>query len=175
VNRRLRVGMGTSNRPTLQALFRCADELQRYVLIIPLDMQSNAELSSRIMDEKEYKRIRQDIEDAYRRQLEALDMVWAFEQHKNIAGVVGPAEPSSRLLPAQSMTALVREVLPKLGERFSIWEIQKEIDKMYPGAQFKTNSLSGTLTRMHQRKEILIVKKGEGTAPTIYKRNTSST
>jgi hypothetical protein len=146
-------------------------ELQGYVTIIPLDKCDVAGLKSRIMDEKEYKRIRQDITDNCQRQLDALEVIWSLEQQRAAAGSVEYPRPSSRQLPAQSMTALVRLVLPKLGDTFSIWEIQQEIEKLYPGANYKTNSLSGTLTRMHQREEILIEKKGEGTAPTIYRRN----
>ena len=165
MNKDLRVGMNGQNRPTMQAIWRCATELQPFVTIF-LDVQDRLGLPSRYMDEREYIKIKADIEADCQRKLEALETVWSLYKGK-------PSADVTNRLPPSSLTAVVRQAMPSLGEKFSIWEIQKQMEKLFPAIHYKKNSLSGTLTRMHQRKEIEIVRKGEGTAPAVYKRGTS--
>ena len=161
MNRDLRVGMSGQNRPTLQAILRSATELQPFVTIF-LDVQDKLELLSRSMDERAYRKIKADIEADCQRKLQALETVWELYKGK-------PSPEAANKLPPSSLTAVVRQAIPGLGEEFSIWEIQKQMEKLFPAIQYKKNSLSGTLTRMHHRREIEIVRKGEGTVPTVYK------
>jgi hypothetical protein len=116
------------------------------------------------MDERVYEQIKKDLAAEYRKKLEALDIIWASYRDK-------AKNPTLELDVRASITDLVRQVLPKLGEEFSIWDIKKAIEKTFPEAKgtFRKNSLSGTLTRMQQRGEIEIVRKGSGTLPTTYR------
>jgi len=155
--------MGRYGQVTMQALWRCAEALQIY-LNKPLDMQSNAKLESIGMDEREYRKIKEDLQADYKRKLEALELLWS--------GLRDKPTDKPELRPAQSMTDIVRQALPNLGEQFSIFEVRKEIERMFPALKgaYRTTSLSSTLTRMHQRHEIEVIREGKGTAPTIYRR-----
>lgn len=168
MNRHLRVGMGNTKEPTIRALWRCAGELQSYSKIF-LDLQYKTVLQSHCMDEQEYGKIKEDLEADYKRKLEALELLWSALRDKAPEAV---PKAETKALPSQSLTAIIRQALPNLKEEFSIWEIKQEIEKMYPAlkGQYKKNSLSGTLTRMKDRGEIIVVQAGEGTAPSIYRR-----
>ena len=165
MDRYLRVGMRGSSQLTLQGLWRCVITLSPSLQNL-LDSEELAEVKCKFaMDEEQYRKLKQDLENDYKRKLEALDLLYSA-----LGGKSAPADMQG--LRPQSMTQLVRQALPNLGETFSIWEIGAEVERQYPAlkGKYKVSSLSATLSRMSKRGEIVVVQKGEGPAPTIYKK-----
>lgn len=151
-------------------VWRATSELQHY-LKNPLDVQHSAALECGCMDEREYRKIKEDLIAEHKRRLEALETIWAIYKPK-----VKSATPEIDAKP--SIPDLVRAVLlsDMIGETFTIWDVRKTIEKRFPESKgnFRKNSLSGTLTRMAQRKEIAIAKHGSGTQASTFRRANDS-
>lgn len=130
-----------------------------------LDMQYCFMLGCSSMDEKEYRRMLEELKRDYEKKVQALNTVWQMYQTKG------------ETTPTASVADLMREAIDKLEEPFHLWQVRNQIEADHPEAKgkIKTNTLSGHLTRMHKRGELEIVKKGYGTQPSSYKKKAQIT
>jgi hypothetical protein len=145
---------------------RKAKRFVRSLLAIPpyekklLDTQYCAELICKGMDAKEYRKLKDEAEARYLKELEAIETVWRISNRN---------EPPPEL---PSTADMIRRVLPSFGERgFTVAEMKEAIERMYPQmkGRIRITTLSGTFTRMAKRGDsIRVIRKGSGTTPATY-------
>jgi hypothetical protein len=121
------------------------------------------------MNEREYNRLKSEIEAEYRRKLDALELVWKMSNSSRngtqaiqaVNGVVG----KGRLLKA------VRHSLTELRGDFTLHEVENQIRLVNPtlAATIKRPSLSSALKRLAKEGVIIVVSVGAGKKPSKYR------
>lgn len=121
------------------------------------------------MNEREYNRLRSEIEGEYRRKLDALDLVWKMANSSRsgtqaaqaVNGVVG----KGKLLRA------VRHALTDLHGDFTLRDVESQIRTVNPtlAATIKRPSLSSALKRLAKEGAIVLVSVGTGKKPSTYR------
>jgi hypothetical protein len=118
------------------------------------------------MHEREYKRLKRQIQAEYDEKLKALDMVW------KMSGGIAPNSSKSVRGGKGALLEAVRLALPRLSGEFSVKDVEKQIQSDNPTLTVKRASLSSTINRLALDKDgIVLVLKGKGKRPTIYKRS----
>ncbi len=115
------------------------------------------------MNQRQYDRMKADIEADCRRKLEALELVWQMA-NKN-------ATPNPARSGKGALLAAVRAVVQVTTGEFSARDIQNRIRLNNPSfAAVKRASVSSTLKRLHASQEIERVTEGSGKRGATYKR-----
>ena len=119
--------------------------------------------------EREYLRLRRQIEEDYRRKIEALETVWKLSQPSK-----NSASPESEGAPRPSrgtVDALVRGVLPDLGEVFRPRDVMERLHVKHPDSKrfLLRSSVSSTLRRLVGEQKIEVVEQGSGKRPSRYR------
>lgn len=127
------------------------------------------------MDYQQYKKLRQDIQDECTKQLEALEMVW-----KRIQADTQPKPASSSGDAGHStpnFSEMIRTVIGSLKEDFGANDIQQGLIDHGFATKENVNRLAITtaLYRLLKRGEILLVKKGQGSQGSIYRKKSEDT
>jgi hypothetical protein len=126
-------------------------------------MQHCITIACHTVDEREYKKLKEEALAEYKRKLSAIETVWAMSNSS--------AETTRQDL---SVSEMVREALPQFDHRgFNVWEMKQAVENIHTElkGRLRINTLSGTLTRMTQRGTgIRSVKKGSGPIPTKRKQ-----
>lgn len=119
-----------------------------------------------MMTRAEYDLLRGRIEDACRRNLEALDRVWALVRDQ--AGQA-PARPAPARLDVLSE---VHAVLPGLARQFTVRDVMRTILGRNPtlASSLKQTSVTASLTRLAERGEILLVRRGSGKRASLFEQ-----
>lgn len=116
------------------------------------------------MDYEEYKRLKEEIEAEYQKKKEALEMIWRMSQKHN-GGNVSDGERSNI-----SVSDSIRIVIDSLSGDFTADNIQQGLkDHNVKGANRLL--ITNTLHRLSRRNEIVVVKKGVGRTPSIYRKS----
>lgn len=115
------------------------------------------------MTEKEYRRLKAMIEDRYKADLSALERVWALQ-----GGSPTPSGNFLRRSDRSTITEAVRKAVANLQEQFTAKDILTSIHESQPDA--KLNAVSTVLKRLALEGAIEVVKKGTGTALSVYGR-----
>lgn len=114
------------------------------------------------MHEREYNRLRKQIESEYRDKLRALEIVWKMAG-KN--GVV----PRKAVVDDGSLAGMVRTAVDRTEGTFSMRDIlaycREEGD-----ATIRQSSVSAILKRMADQRLVSIVEAGSGRRPTSYRK-----
>jgi hypothetical protein len=122
---------------------------------------------------REYQRLRDQIEDRYRRDLEALERVW------QLAGG-GEAPTLSADAPADQSGAarfdhgqverLVRVTVQKFGDEFTVHQVREYIRRQRPEfAGVPRASISSALRRLAASGRLIVVEQGVGKRPSRYR------
>lgn len=114
------------------------------------------------MKEKEYLRLKHQIEAEYRQKIEALDLVW-----KMASKSTGRPEK----LPRAAVQQLVRAFLDEWkDDDFSLDEVFKYVRQNTPNVIVNRGSLSRALQRLMLNGELEMVSRGKGNKPSRYRR-----
>jgi len=156
----------TASQPSAARTRRAWQPIFRALAMLPeypkkkLDMQHCIMLSCRSMDEREYKKLKEEALAEYTRKLAAIETVWEM------------SSKDAAIVPMISIADAMREAIEKIAEPFHLWQVRQQIESDHPEmkGRVKVNTISGHLTRMHKRGELEIVRKGYGTQPSSYKK-----
>ena len=114
------------------------------------------------MREREYLRLKRQIEAEYRQKMEALELVW-----KMSGKVAGRPER----IPRVALQQLVRAFLDEAhDDEFTVDEVFKYVRVQTPGVVLNRASLSGVLQRFVRNGELELVSRGKGSKPSRYRR-----
>jgi hypothetical protein len=114
------------------------------------------------MREREYLRLKRQIEAEYRQKMEALELVW-----KMSGKVAGRPER----IPRVALQQLVRAFLDEAhDDEFTVDEVFKYVRLQTPGVVLNRASLSGVLQRFVRNGELELVSRGKGSKPSRYRR-----
>lgn len=115
------------------------------------------------MDLKEYMRLKKQIEDKSKQELDALEMLWRAYGSKDS----GSSDSQKKPVLAES----IREVIKAIGGQFSVNEVANGL-KNLGHHDIETTQLSNALNRLARRNEIIAVEKGKGRTPSVYIQGT---
>jgi len=114
------------------------------------------------MREREYLRLKRQVEAEYRQKMEALELVW-----KMSGKVVGRPER----IPRSALRQLVRAFLEDPhDDEFSLDEVFKYVRQQTSGGVVNRASLPGVLRRFVRNGELELVSRGKGSKPSRYRR-----
>lgn len=119
-----------------------------------------------VMHEREYNRLRREIEAEYRKKLDALEMVWGMSNASRRSG-----NETNRTTHARkgALLNIVRSVLPEMQGEFSQRDVLDKVREKNAELDVKRASLSSTLRRLADDKEIDLLELGAGKRPSRYK------
>lgn len=123
-----------------------------------IDTLSLLRLTNR-MDLKDYMRLKKQIDDKFKRESEALELLW--RNHGNKDGSFSESQKTN-------VADGAREVIKALGETFSVGEVAEGL-KNLGHEDVSMPQLSNLLNRFASRHEIAIVQKGKGRSPNVYR------
>jgi hypothetical protein len=116
------------------------------------------------MRERDYLRLKRQIEADCCQKLEALELVW------QVARTGRPAKP-----PRTAIQQLVQAFLSAwTGDEFSLDEVFKYIRQTAPNLVVNRTSISGALRRLAINGELEMVFQGKGNKPSRYRRTTGT-
>lgn len=120
------------------------------------------------MKEREYRKLRSEIEAEYHKKIEALDLV--FKMSSN--GVAGNGT-SGQVFGKGTLLKAVRQALEGLRVDFTLKDVEERIRANNPSfaATIKRASLSSTLKRLVGQ-EIEVVELGKGKRASTYRKAT---
>ena len=117
------------------------------------------------MDYTEYKRLKDQIEEERQKKLAALEVVWQLSNGSSSAssGEVGQSGKASK-------SDSIRKVIEGLAGDFNADDVQQGIKDH--GVRGVTRSqIINTLHRLCRRAELVVVKKGQGRLPGVYRKS----
>jgi len=115
------------------------------------------------MDYTEYQKLKEEIEAEYQKKKEALEMIWRMSQKHNGTGI-SDGEHSNI-----SISDAIRKIIDGLPGEFTADNIQQGLrDHNFKGVN--RILITNTLHRLFRRNEIVVVKKGIGRTPGIYRK-----
>ena len=114
------------------------------------------------MREREYLRLKRQIEAEYRQRLEALELVW-----KMSGKVGGRPERLARVALQQFVRAFFAEAYD---DEFTVDDVFRYVRQQTPGVVLNRASLSGILQRFVRNGELELVSRGKGSKPSRYRR-----
>lgn len=129
------------------------------------------------MNQREYLRLKEQIEKRYRDDLAALNRIWELSRRSDSESNQRQSHvaPREEAAPAQDITSpvrLVREALPPPGKQFTVKTIEEAIREAHPDLNGTLTQavLSSTLRRMADGEgaEIRVHQMGRGRRPTVY-------
>jgi hypothetical protein len=138
-------------------------------------MRGHIDMARRICDltvvtEREYKRLRQKIEDEYRLDLEALDRTWElFRRNASVKAVEPVESPAKR----GEVDDLVRRVVPHIFGEFTPREVKAQIMSLPDApARVDRSSISSALRRLSEGEDKLleVAHQGKGKRPSRYRK-----
>ena len=121
------------------------------------------------MTEREFKRLKSQIEKDYHERLRALQIVYDMSKKMNAEGAEDD-EATGR----GPLTAAVRAVLPEMEGDFTLQDVEGLLRRLQPAAAtgLKSASLSSVLTRLADKEELKVITPGKGRTPTVYRKET---
>jgi hypothetical protein len=133
------------------------------------------------MHEREYKRLKAQIESRYRADLSALERVWQMAQSSEPPSKPARAQTEDHkpglfgqmveeFAPEASLVERARAALPPPGTAFTVRFIEAKIRNAYPdmNGSLSLASLSSTLKRFADKGEIHIKIAGAGKRATVF-------
>jgi hypothetical protein len=122
----------------------------------------------RIVNEREYQRLRRQIEDDAKRKLEALELVWQMMRDPRN----GPASDDDvNPVKRGAIDAAVRRVLPHLSDIFDPRDVIEKVEESEPELAGLVNrtTVSSALRRLAEEDRLDVVEQGKGKRPTRYR------
>src|SRR3990172_361203 len=120
------------------------------------------------MKEKEYRRLKSQIEDEYKKKIDALELVWKMSNESD--GSNG-TEKSRQVIGKGTLQKAVRQVLFEIKGEFDIHDVERRIKHNAPSLAntVKRASLSSAIKRLVGT-EIEVVSIGSGKRPSRYRK-----
>lgn len=120
------------------------------------------------MKEREYRRLRSEIEADYRRKLEALELIYAIS---NSGAPQAEKPPESK----GALAEAVAKAASQMNGNFNVRNIENAIKVFNPvlAANVKRASISNTLKRM-EATDLEVVERGSGKRATTYRKRVSA-
>lgn len=115
------------------------------------------------MHDREYDRLKKQIEDEYHANLDALERIWKMSKKQ------GTSSSSSNGKRGSLLVAARQAVTDKSGT-FNIRDIEDLIKKHNPDLMLRRASLSSTLLRLVEDGDLEVVEKGIGRKGSIYRQ-----
>lgn len=119
------------------------------------------------MDYAQYKKLKEDIENEYRKNLDALDRIWNLSK-KMSSSESGERAILSDLSGTDNFTKAIRAVIDGLGSEFSVDEIIQGLKDVFGEKEFKRIQITNTLHRLCRKGDYQIVRKGRGRSPGLF-------
>ncbi len=118
------------------------------------------------MNEREYNRLKQQIEADYKRKLEALELVWQMARETDNA-----VENREKTAKAGTLMGAIRSVLPIVNGEFDINTIISLVEETHPNIKKPINptSVSGSLKKLERSGRIVLTEAGAGKRPNMYR------
>jgi len=115
------------------------------------------------MNEREYDRLRNEIEAEYHKKIEALELIWRMS-NKAPTGLMTNGRGA--------LLGAVRDAVNQLYATFTIRDVEKVIKQQNAvvGSHVRRASLSNTLKRLVEDGLLELVEKGQGKRPSSYRR-----
>lgn len=151
-------------------------------------------IESEAMKRAEYLRLKDKIEARYKRDMEALERVWAIANEgsqstltsETVHEIVEQASPASEEEPAAaqnghggpakrfSLRREIEKMLPEFGPGQDITqgEVRHRLERRFPdhGDFFHSASVSSALRRIAQSGDLVLVSTGSGNEPNRYRK-----
>ena len=125
------------------------------------------------MDYAQYKKLKEDIEKEYQKNLEALDRIWNLSK-KMSSFDIGERTILSDPSIGGNFTKAVRAVIEGLGAEFTVDEIVQGLKDVFGEKEFKRIQITNTLHRLCRKGEYHIVRKGKGRSPGLFGKKTQT-
>jgi hypothetical protein len=128
------------------------------------------------MNIREYQKLKQEAQAEYRRKIEAIEMVWKLSGGSSASGTVSnpTANPNQDSITRGSLQQSVRIATKLLPGAFTARDVYNQIVITDPPfaekIKSRMGSLSGTLKRLSDEKELVLIEVGSGKRPSKYKR-----
>ena len=122
----------------------------------------------RVMNQREYEKLKAEAAAEYRRKLEAIEVVWKMTGGLSKNGTSTDETPIGK----GSLQQAVKHALQFITAEFTLRDVEKQIqatDSAF-AAKIKRPSLSSTLKRLATDKEIVLVAAGSGKRASRYRR-----
>jgi hypothetical protein len=117
------------------------------------------------MKRSEYERLKKQIEDDYRRKLDALEVVWQL-----VAPSGKPSENGDRSERTTQFATIIGDLIDRLPEQFTVKDVEAHLEKTQ-GSPVNRSTVSHTLKRMSVDKQrIRVGQVGTGKRATIYEK-----
>src|SRR5437879_1070823 len=120
------------------------------------------------MNQREYERLKGEAAAEYKKKLEAIDLVWRMSGGTSQNG----SNPDVGHVGKGSLLQAVKQAVQFLTGEFTLRDVEKQIqatDSVF-AAKIKRPSLSSTLKRLAEDKDIVLVAAGSGKRASKYRR-----
>lgn len=118
------------------------------------------------MNEREYRRLRREIEEDFRKKTEALDLVWQMAKPSASGESVSAGGRWSKGMVLDE----IRSVLKEMQETFGAKTVMEKVQERNPElATLKRASFSSALRRLADEHEIELVTLGAGKRGSVYR------
>lgn len=114
------------------------------------------------MNDREYDRLKKQIEEEYRANLDALERIWRMSKKQNSAAAASNGKRGSLLVAA-------RQAITQRHGTFNLRDIEEAIKRNNPDLTIRRPSLSSTLLRLVEDGEVEVVERGIGRKASTYR------
>jgi hypothetical protein len=118
------------------------------------------------MHDREYDRLKKQIEEEYRANLDALERIWRMSKKQ------GGSAPSNGK--RGSLLGAARQAVAEKHGTFNLRDIEDSIKRHNPDLTVRRPSLSSTLLRLVEDGDLEVVEKGIGRKGSTYKTKTKA-
>jgi hypothetical protein len=134
------------------------------------------------MDKNEISMLKEKVHNEYSQRIEELklEMGKKLEAINIVAEIVGdnsslaPSNQTIQLSRKESSktagASLVEEIINEMEGNFSMRDVKKLLLEKYQGFEFSRNSWHTAINKMKNNKEIEVIQKGAGRAPSVFKK-----
>lgn len=119
------------------------------------------------MTEKDYLKLRKQIDERYRADVDALNRIWGLSNKVTPPSANETKDPKVQI--RGHLVQTIREIIPSIPGKFTVHEIERRLIERVPEISIKRTSLSQVLKRLLEDEKIInLVEAGVGRAPSVY-------
>ena len=117
------------------------------------------------MTEREYNKLKQQLQDDYDKKLQAIETVWLMSNSQAGNG-------TGKRVTKGELVRAVESVLENLPQQFTIADLERHLRDTNPALAEATqrSSMSGCLRRLAEDEKIVVREVGKGKRPTLYEK-----
>lgn len=129
------------------------------------------------MNERDYIRLKKQINERYQRDLEALERVWQMAQESNGLVSISSSNRSyssgDNVMRNEGLTEAIRSALRTFDDPFTVHIVINRVSELFPdlaeSVRQKPASVSSALKRLEKFREIEVIRVGSGKRPSEYR------